>query len=427
MDKIAFYSNTKGFSGSKVYLRDLMLAAVRQIPKGIVFFCNNDHPLLENSGLKPFFKDGSIKSVFINPYLFKQRPSEETCENKIFIRIQENFFKRAYRSWIPGNFKLLIGTIREIVRLRKMFQEHPVDLLHFNDTGCEPAVIAARLAGLKCIIGTFHVSPSCEKETSAWVHKLIEYFSVRSLHGGISVAQTVKEQWMERVGADGRFIDVIYNGIDAKKLDQAIREASTMADWPFERKSAESVVICTPARLHFSKGQNHLISVIPDLLAQFPQTLFVFVGEGPQRAEYESMVKQLNLSSSVFFMGFRKDVHSVMAYADIIVLPSTGLEALPYVIVEAMAMGKPVVSTRVGGIPEMITHEKSGYVLEPADSQALKKALVLLITSRDMRLSMGAEGKEMSARFSITEMIKNTQKFYQKMLKTNMEFFEYDE
>jgi glycosyltransferase involved in cell wall biosynthesis len=120
------------------------------------------------------------------------------------------------RRLVPDSLKLLLGTARQVLQLRRLFIAHPVDLLHFNDTGCEPATIAARLARVPRVTGTFHVAPATDAYSTHWVRRLTEWLSVRMLHGAIAVSRSTRDAWIKRTGLRSAPIDVIYNGIDVE-------------------------------------------------------------------------------------------------------------------------------------------------------------------------------------------------------------------
>jgi glycosyltransferase involved in cell wall biosynthesis len=124
----------------------------------------------------------------------------------------------------------------------------------------------------------------------------------------------------------------------------------------------------------------------------------VIVGEGPDRALLEHEIDALGLAGRVRLMGERRDVPELLADADVFVLPSRS-EGHPVAILEAMATGLPVVASRVGGVPEQVSHGETGLLVEPGDPERLAGALGSLATDPALRLRLGAAGRERAERF----------------------------
>jgi glycosyltransferase involved in cell wall biosynthesis len=135
-------------------------------------------------------------------------------------------------------------------------------------------------------------------------------------------------------------------------------------------------------------------------LGKLPSGSFeaVIVGEGPDRGLLEREVDALGLAGRVRLAGERRDVPDLLADADVFVLSSRS-EGHPVAILEAMAAGLPVVASRVGGVPEQVSHGETGLLVEPGDPDALAAALQLLATDPALRLRLGAAGRERAERF----------------------------
>jgi glycosyltransferase involved in cell wall biosynthesis len=166
-------------------------------------------------------------------------------------------------------------------------------------------------------------------------------------------------------------IHVIPNGLNLLEWGSRRKVAE-------KREDARPIVILSVAVLRRMKGIHHLIRAHGILSKRFPNLHLWIVGDGPERVDLEREAELAGSRDKVFFAGHRSDVRDLMQSADLFVLP-TLFDALPTVIIEAMAAGLPVVASRTGGIPEMITHEQTGILVEPANEEELIAACERLI------------------------------------------------
>jgi len=168
-------------------------------------------------------------------------------------------------------------------------------------------------------------------------------------------------------------------GVDTNKF-KAVEKSS----------GKEAVNILCVGRLTPAKGQHLLIHAIADLKTQFPQTTLTLVGDGEDRDSLTQLAEQLNIKAQINFVGSVNQNQIVKYYnkADIFCLPSFA-EGVPVVLMEAMAMEIPCVTTRITGIPELIRHKKDGFLVGAGDSTSLKNGLATLIASPELRVSLG--------------------------------------
>lgn len=146
-----------------------------------------------------------------------------------------------------------------------------------------------------------------------------------------------------------------------------------------------------------------------------PNTTFVFLGDGELSDELKNMASKLNLKEKVKFLGWRQDVAEVMSVFDLFVLPSLN-EGMGRVLVEAMALGKPVVASNVGGIPDLVIHGKNGCLVPPGDAQSLSAAISDLIEDPERGRKMGENGKKRAIDYSADSMVQKIDQLYRTML-----------
>jgi glycosyltransferase involved in cell wall biosynthesis len=144
----------------------------------------------------------------------------------------------------------------------------------------------------------------------------------------------------------------------------------------------------------------------------------VYVGKGELEEELKTESFRMGVSDSVTFLGWRNDVHEIMPVFDLFVLPSLN-EGMGRVLVEAMASGKPVVGSNVGGIPDLIKNGHNGFLVEPGDEIDLSVAIEKVLTDAKMRDEMGRKGKTMARNFGVERMVEKIDDLYATLLQTS--------
>lgn len=159
-------------------------------------------------------------------------------------------------------------------------------------------------------------------------------------------------------------------------------------------------VITLIGRIDPWKGQAEIIEAASSVLQKHPETVFLLIGKGdPEYVEsLKTQVKDLQLEHKILFLGQRNDVHNILAAADISTMPSH-YEAFGLVALEAMAMAKPVVATKAGGVPEFVVEGEMGLLVPPGDAQALAQALIHLLDNPEKAKRMGSLGRQQVERY----------------------------
>jgi glycosyltransferase involved in cell wall biosynthesis len=208
-------------------------------------------------------------------------------------------------------------------------------------------------------------------------------------------------------------IQVIPYGIDTKKF-----HAKTEGEEFKTRYHCQgSKVILSVGRLNYQKGFQYLIRAMPAVLKQIPNVKLIIVGEGEQLAYLNKLSKSLGVSESVIFTGAIGPAEIPNAYsaADVFVLPSF-FESFGITLIEAQAAGKPVIGTRVGGVPEALVDGETGFLVEPGDPKQLEIAIIRILSNKDLALKMGGKGKKfVEARFDIQSVVSYIVNAYEKL------------
>jgi glycosyltransferase involved in cell wall biosynthesis len=202
---------------------------------------------------------------------------------------------------------------------------------------------------------------------------------------------------------------VIPNGLDLKPVGSAEkrREMRLKLGW-----DPEQPVIGTVARLHRQKGVVYLIRAAEKVLASLPGARIVVVGEGPLGRKLRHLAERMSLGDRLVFLGERRDAVELISVFDVFVLPSLW-EGLPFVLVEAAALEKPIVATAVDGITEIIEDGKTGRLVPPGNAGELADAIIRLLQNREGAFRLAERARALvPARFPLRRMVEQTQNLY---------------
>ncbi|WP_279165375.1 glycosyltransferase [Thermus scotoductus] len=207
---------------------------------------------------------------------------------------------------------------------------------------------------------------------------------------------------------------LIPNGIPV--ADYALGEEAGKAWRGREGYEEGDVLLVSVARMSPQKDPFSLIQAFSIATSHNGRLRLLLVGDGPLRRELEDRVKALGLEDRVRFLGLRTDVPEILAAADAFIL-SSRWEGNPLSVMEAMAAGKPVIATAVGGVPELVQDGKSGVLVPPGDVEALAEAILRLAGDVHLRRQLGQEAfKQARERFDVSVMVKGYETLYEVLL-----------
>ena len=292
------------------------------------------------------------------------------------------------------------SSLRILAFLRRYFREHEVDVVHthrYKDSVL--GIVAAKAAGVPHAVRTVH---GLREATRGWawakeqLYAALEKITLWCLADCVIAVSKRMAETLAESECRPETLTPIPNGIDLGRV-KATRDA---ADMRREMGIDGDVVIGTAGRLSRVKGHATLLRAARLMLQRARGVRVVVAGDGPLRDELLEAARRLHVEGACHFLGARDDVYDVLAALDIFVLPSLD-EGIPMVLLEAMALGKPVVATAVGGIPEIVTHRVSGLLVAPEDEQALAEACLELARNPGWARALGAEARRVAeARFS---------------------------
>ena len=309
-----------------------------------------------------------------------------------------------------------IRDLRSVVSLEELLRREAFSIVHtHNSKAGFIGRLAARRAGGSLVIHTVHGFSFHQAESWARrrLFRRLERLAGSWCDGMIFVSQALLD-WAKLEGV-GQVTPrtVIYSGIDIEAFESA-DPSVYRARW---NVGPEQIVVGVVSKLWVGKGHGILLDAWRRVLDMIPDELdplLVVVGEGPMEAKLKSRAHDLGLDGSVLFTGFLRDVPEVTAALDVAVLPSL-FEGMGRVILEALAAGKPVVASRVGGIPELITHDWNGMLADPGDTEALAAMLRLVVEDSDTRKRLAGNTRpSIGPEHSSLVMVERIHAFYDK-------------
>jgi glycosyltransferase involved in cell wall biosynthesis len=219
---------------------------------------------------------------------------------------------------------------------------------------------------------------------------------------------------MRTEGIPAGKIDVVYNGVDTAVFAQCEKREEVRSELHIP---PDSTVVGIVGRLSEEKGGvDVLIRAIARLRKINPNLRLLVVGDGPLRGNLEALADESAPGGAIMFTGTRNDVAHLLSAMDLFVLPSLN-EALPIVVLEAMAAGLPVIATNVGGVPEIVEHEKTGLLVAPGSEDALYSALNRLTYDAYLRERLAQAGRRrVTSDFTIERMVERIEGLYGKLL-----------
>lgn len=233
-----------------------------------------------------------------------------------------------------------------------------------------------------------------------WYHNLLDKITARWCDLIISNSEAGKQFLIESVGLFDKKISVVHNGIAVSRFMTASK-SQTYQD--------TTVIVCV-ASLRPKKGHRYLLEAVTGL--KHPFELYL-IGSGSEESSLKALCRSLNIDNHVHFEGVQDDVVPYLHQADIFILPSLW-EGLPVALMEAMCCGVACIATDVGGVNELIAHEKEGLLIEPGSVQAIQHALHVLISDADKRKKLGYSAQlKIETCFSQKKMIESLEALYQ--------------
>lgn len=341
---------------------------------------------------------GLDKSIYDVTLVFGENYNIDMVENVINAGVKVKSFSVKHFNLFSSLYSLLL--------VYNFIKKERFDIVHTHST--EAGIIgrlAARIARVPIIIHTIHgiaFTPHRSKLLNNFII-LCEKIADRFTTHFISNSKLIINEYLSKyIGKKDKFT-TIYSGIDLDKFR-------------IKKIKNKIPVITIIARLADGKGHEYFIEAAKIILEK-RNAEFWIVGDGELKKEIKYKIETLNLTNNVKMLGERNDINNILSKTDIFVLP-TLWEGTPRTIFEAMAARVPVITTPVGGIPEIIKDNKNGFLVEPKNSEQLAEKIIFVQNNKKLINKITNQAKIESKKYSYKEMVKDIDLLYQDLLNT---------
>ncbi len=299
-----------------------------------------------------------------------------------------------------------------IIRLFLLIRKEKIEIVHTHLVHASIAGrIAAKLAGVKTIVTTRHYAyEQKEKSLIYWLERKTAQFNRFT----IAISQAVKDYLVRNENYDDQKVTVIYNAVDLNVID-----SNTI---PKISANHDGYLIASVGRLHPQKGYETLLKSMPPVVREFTSVKLIIIGDGIQRKHLEGLCFDLGITEQVTFLGRKTPIEVIgfLKNIDLFVLASNW-EGFGLALIEAMALSKPVVATKVEGICEIVEDGKTGFLVPPAQPQTLSYRIIQLLKDKPLSKNMGIKArKKIETKFSMKTMINKLDLLYRELAKPSL-------
>lgn len=311
--------------------------------------------------------------------------------------------------------------IASLVALYRLFRRERPTIVHLHLFKARLlGGIAARLAGVPIVVESFHgtIFAGYYRPAVSRVIIWIERILARMMHAAVAVSQEVAEELIRRKVAGPEKIRVIPVGLELERFVQAA-DSRGLCRGAMGWNDAD-LLVGLVGRLVPIKGVRFFVAAAEQVAGVIPHARFVIVGDGPERDALERQTREMGLDHRFAFLGWRRDLEWLYPDLDVVVLSSLN-EGTPVSVIEAMAAGRPVVATRVGGVADVVQDGVTGLLVPPRDPSAMAGAIIRLLGDADERRRMGtAARRSVVSRFAAARMTCDMETLYREMVRTRV-------
>jgi glycosyltransferase involved in cell wall biosynthesis len=327
----------------------------------------------------------------------------------------EILFVRTLRRDINALFDILA-----LVRLWQIIKKEKPDIVHTHTSKAGfLGRLAAKLAGGPKIIymphGNIFYGYAPMPFTKLFI--ILERFAAGFSDRIVTLTYIERSEFLQRgIGTKGKFV-TIHNGIDIKAC-QIVNQEYALALRRELNIPSDCILITNISRLEPVKGLETFIRALSEAKKTVKDFKALIIGDGSLKDKLNLLTRKLALEDKVLFLGFREDIKEIIYLSDIVV-DSALNEGLGLVLLEAGILGKPVVATKVGGIPEVVQDGKTGILVEARDAKALSQAMVRILRDSKLREAMSQQAKAwIAGNFSFELMLEKFNALYEALLKS---------
>jgi len=334
---------------------------------------------------------------------------------------EDSILEEAHRAGVPvAALEVPAGggplaTLCAAWQLARIAAREKADLIHTHSfsAGVVGALAKRLRPGPALVCTVHHYAPESAGWKRRWTTGLMASRAARI----ITVSDALRSEFANSPAASAKLL-TIPNGVDLSALVNEDRGKSSLIELGV---SAGEQVVGMVARLAPQKGIEEFVRAAALILKSRPDTRFVLIGEGPLRGRAEELRQQLGVRDRLLLAGSRPDARELIAGLDLLVVPSHS-EGSSLISMEAMALGKAVVASRVGGIPEVVEDGVTGVLVEAGDAEGLARAIAELLADEPRREKLGRAGKARVWRdFDSRLMVERTSQVYGDLARKKLE------
>lgn len=293
---------------------------------------------------------------------------------------------------------------------------NPFEIVHTYLFGFDAfAAWPARLRKIPVVISSRREIPEWQQAR----HRLLACFGNRFVDKVVCCSKAVRNWVLEHERLEAAKAITIYNGVDLQRFEispEAGRSLRRQMEIP-----EDGCLVGTVANFGKEKGYPYLLKAASRSLNQNPLLHFLFIGDGPLRREMEQEAALLSHGKRIQFAGFRSDIPELLNAMDIYVQASTR-EGMPNAVYEAMACARPVIATRVGGVPEVLEDNQDSLLVDAEDEHSLAKSIIRLSSDPLLRARLGTQARrKIEKSFSMDSMIRQYEELYTALLSPSLQ------
>jgi glycosyltransferase involved in cell wall biosynthesis len=305
--------------------------------------------------------------------------------------------------------------LRAIVSLRALLARHRPDILQVNSSRDSwIGAMASRLIQPRPkLLRIRHISAPLNRNlmTRLLYRRLFDMVVVT---GG----DKTKRELVKRDGLSADRVAAFPIGLDVDYFRPAAPDRDLRLEFALPN---DHLLVGLISYLRSYKGHEYFIEAARIIASQRDDVTFVIVGEGPEEQTLRSRIGQLRLETRIRMLGFRQDLLNVFRSFNVFAIPSVEGDTIPQVLMQALAVGIPVVSTTVGSIPDVVIQGETGFVVPPRDAAALAERIAALLDDAALRARLGAQGRSLVERsYSLEHMLDRLERVYERLLRAHV-------
>jgi len=299
-----------------------------------------------------------------------------------------------------------------VMAIRGLLRQHRPDIIHVNSSRDSwMASVAARLVRPRPkVVRSRHISVPLNRNffTRLLYRRLCDFVIVT---GG----ELTRRALIERDGLNPHRVDAFPIGIDVTRFRPGMPTRDLKQEFGIP---GDHRLVGIVSYLRAYKGHRYFVEAAGQVLSRVKNVTFVIVGEGPEEHNLRTQIAELGLTDRVLLLGFREDQMDALRSLDVFVLPSVEADTIPQALMQALAVGLPVISTSFGSIPDVVKHGETGLLAVPRDSTSLAEQIFAMLQDDALRKQLGINGRRLiESHYSLERMLERLEVVYRRVLK----------